>query len=383
MKTILLRFGEIYLKGNNQKLFKKALLQNIKNALKGEDCTFQSTHSRFIVQTPDQNLNSVLNKLKKVFGLVSMSVAEELDADKLKIEQYISTLKLTQKTFRISVKRGDKNFPVSSVDFERILGGIVLQNNQHIKVNLSNPEIDIKVDIRENCKAYVFTDEIQGAGGLPLGTAGKGLLMLSGGIDSPVAGYLTAKRGLKLDALHFHSYPYTSEQAKQKVINLAKILAQYNPDYKIYFVSLTEIQEEIRKHCQPEYMITLMRRFMYKIGEMIALKNGHQAIVTGENLGQVASQTVESLTVTNAVLTTIPMFRPLLTYDKTEIIKLSEHIGTFETSILPYEDCCTVFLPKRPIIKPKLEKVLKEEAKLDVERLINNAMSSIEVLKIN
>lgn len=379
-KTIILRYGEIYLKGKNQKLFKKTLTNNIKKCLKDYDCSLEILWSRYILKCNDKDLDEIIEKLKFVFGLVSLSVAVEVDAKRPTIENYFSKIKTNAKTFRVTVIRADKSFPIKSIEFEKILGGYVLENNPNLKVKLKNPEQEIRVEIRDNFKAYIYDSEVTLAGGLPLGTSGRGLLLLSGGIDSPVAGYLTAKRGMYFQALHFHSYPYTSEQAKQKVITLAKKINKFCPSLKVNFVSITKIQEEIHKNCSPEYMITLMRRFMFRIAEIIAKRKRLQAIITGENLGQVASQTVESMTSTQDVLKQIITLQPCISMDKTEIIAVSEKIGTYETSILPYEDCCTVFLPKNPIIKPRLENVRREESKLDIDRLVEESIATLETI---
>lgn len=381
-KTIILRYGEIYLKGKNQKLFKKALTNNIKKSLKGFDYSLEVLWSRYVLKCNEEILDDIIDRLRFVFGLVSLSVAVEMDAKRTTIENYFSKIETNAKTFRVTVTRADKSFPIKSIDFEKILGGYVLENNPNLKVKLKNPEQEIRVEIRDNFKAYVYDSELPLAGGLPLGTSGRGLLLLSGGIDSPVAGYLTAKRGMYFQALHFHSYPYTSEQAKQKVISLAKKINCFCPNLKINFVSITKIQEEIHKHCSPEYMITIMRRFMFRIAEILAKKKRLQAIITGENLGQVASQTVESMTSTQDVLKQLITFQPCISMDKTEIIALSEKIGTYETSILPYEDCCTVFLPKNPIIKPRLENVRKEESKLDIDKLVEESLATLETLQL-
>jgi thiamine biosynthesis protein ThiI len=280
------------------------------------------------------------------------------------------------------VNRADKTFPISSIEYSKYLGGVVLKNNNHLSVDLHNPQINLCVDIRENHTAFVYYENIMCRGGMPVGTGGKGMLLLSGGIDSPVAGYMMSKRGMSLSAIHFHSYPYTSESAKQKVIDLANIIKKYSGNFKLYIVSFTEIQEAIHKNCDGDFMITIMRRIMYRIAERVAKSCGAQCVITGENLGQVASQTVESMTVTNAVVQDLPIFRPLISFDKEDITSIAKDIGTFETSILPYEDCCTVFLPKHPVIKPKIDKCLVEESKLDLESLINNALNSVEIIDI-
>lgn len=381
-KVILLRFGELYLKGKNRGFFEKVLINNIKQSLKGIDCSFYKATGRYIVSDFDEmDEASLIDRLTKVFGLVSLSPAIELETNKENIENYISSLKLNVNTFRVSVTRADKTFPIPSSEYERFLGGLILKNNNNLKVKLKEYDVEILVDIRESGQTYISSSNIECAGGMPLGTAGKGLLLLSGGIDSPVAGYMVSKRGLSLAGLHFHSFPYTSEMAKQKVIDLAKLITPYCGHIKLYMCPFTKIQEEIHKHCAPEFMITIMRRIMMKIAAKVCRLTNAKAIITGENLGQVASQTVESMTVTNFSQTEIPIFRPLLAFDKKDIIDISRKIGTYETSILPYEDCCTVFLPKNPVIKPRLDKAKREEEKLDVEALINEAMQNLEIIE--
>lgn len=381
-KVILLRFGELYLKGKNRGYFEKVLISNIKLNLKGINCKFYRSTGRYIISDFDEmDEYAIIDKLTKVFGLVSLSKAIEIKTDYNDILEYVNTLKLNVKTFRVSVTRADKNFPIRSNEFEKQIGAIILKNNPNLKVDLKNFDEEIIVDIRESGLSYILTEKIACAGGMPLGTAGKGLLLLSGGIDSPVAGYMMSKRGLSITGLHFHSFPYTSEMAKQKVINLAKLITPYCGRIKLYMCPFTEIQEQIHKHCAPEFMITIMRRIMMKIAGKVAKMSNCKAIITGENLGQVASQTVESMTVTNFSQTDVPIFRPLIAFDKKEIIEISKKIGTYETSILPYEDCCTVFLPKNPVIKPKLDKVIKEESKLDVDKLIETAINNLELIE--
>lgn len=381
MRAILLRFGELYLKGNNRYIFESMLVANIKNKLQGEQFKFEKTFGRYVVRDylPEKE-DEIVCKLKTVFGLYSISLAEEVDATVEDIKNYIATVKLETKNFKVAVKRADKKFPISSMDFAKELGGIVLDNNKGCEVELYNPQTTINVDIRLNKKAYIFDSIEKCQGGLPLGSAGKGLLLLSGGIDSPVAGYLIAKRGLKIEALHFHSYPYTSEEAKDKVLELAQKLCDYVDEIKLHIVSFTKVQEAIHVHCRSEYMITIMRRIMMRIAEKICQQNDLGAIVTGESLGQVASQTMQSMTVTGGVVKTLPIFRPLLAMDKEEIMDIAKEIGTYQTSILPYEDCCTVFLPKNPVIKPTIDKCEKEESFLDLDSLINEALQTEEVV---
>ena len=262
------------------------------------------------------------------------------------------------------------------------IGGRILEKyGKDLYVDVKKPKNILKIDIRENGQSLIYKDVIKGVGGMPVGSSGKGFLMLSGGIDSPVAGYMMAKRGMKLAAVHFHSYPYTGEAAKEKVITLGKMISEYSAGMTLYVVKFTEIQEEIHKKCSEEFMITMMRRFMMRITERLANYHGGQAIITGESLGQVASQTTESITSSNSVVT-MPVFRPLIAFDKLETIEIANKIGTYETSILPYEDCCTVFLPKFPAIKPRMDRVLKEESRLDVEELIKRAMQNVEVIEL-
>lgn len=381
MKSILLRMGELFLKGENRGMFENVLVSNIRKKLEGLNYKLQRTRGRIMIAEFDEE-KEIVERLTKVFGLVSLSVAEEVDASPTAISQYISTIKLSNKTFKVDVNRADKRFPISSMDFAAELGGEILENNPNAIVELYHPEIVIHVDIRNNGKAYIFDKSIKCQGGLPLSTSGKALLLLSGGIDSPVAGYMMAKRGLKLQAIHFYSYPYTSEQAKQKVITLARKLSEYVDDIKLHCISFTKVQEEIHAKCAPEFMISIMRRIMMRVAEIIAKREDAGAIVTGESLGQVASQTVQSMTVTEDALESLPIFRPCIGLDKEDIVKIAKEIDTFETSILPYEDCCTVFLPKNPVIKPKLSKARSEEANLDVDALVQECLAREEIINI-
>ena len=381
MKSILLRMGELFLKGENRGMFENMLISNIRKKLEGLNYKLQRTRGRIMITDFDEQ-QEVVERLTKVFGLVSLSVAEEVDATVENIEQYVSTIKIGAKTFKVDVNRADKRFPVSSMEFAADLGGVILDANSNASVELYHPEVIVCVDIRNNGKAYIFDKVIKCQGGLPLSTSGRALLLLSGGIDSPVAGYMMAKRGLKLHAIHFYSYPYTSQQAKKKVITLAQQLCEYVDDIKLHCISFTKVQEEIHAKCAPEFMITIMRRIMMRVAEIIAKREDLGAIVTGESLGQVASQTMQSMTVTEDALESLPIFRPCIGLDKEDIVKIAKEIGTFETSILPYEDCCTVFLPKNPVIKPKLAKARSEEANLDVEALVNECIAGEEVIHI-
>lgn len=382
-KVIIIRWGEIHLKGKNRGIFEKMLEDNIKHAIKDFECTFKKISGRYMIKDfSDFYTEDIISKLSKVSGIHSVSVCElvKSDIDSI-IKKSVEICLEKQGTFKVDTKRADKSFPMLSVDISRKVGGEILRANKYLRVDVIKPDFVLNIDIRESGETLIFTDVIMAMGGMPSGASGKGLLMISGGIDSPVAGYMMAKRGMKLEAVHFHSYPYTSEQAKEKVIELTRLVGEYTGGIKLHIVSFTEIQEAIHKYCKEEYMITLMRRFMMKISETIAKNNGLQAIITGESLGQVASQTIESITSSNSVAT-LPVLRPLIAFDKIDIIKISEKIGSYETSILPYEDCCTVFLPKHPLIKPNLKKVQLEEGNLDVETLISNALSNVEVIEL-
>ena len=380
---LLLRYGEIHLKGKNRRYFENVLLSNIKRATKDFSCKVQTINGRYLVEDYEpRDEKKLISQIQKVFGLVSLSRAIEIDTDIKEIENQLKSLKFTQKTFRVSVVRADKTFPMRSSELEPMFGGFILDANPSLKVSLKNYEVDVIVEIRENKKTYIISEKIPCLGGMPVSTSGRGLLLLSGGIDSPVAGFEIAKRGMSLSAVHFHSYPYTGEAAKEKVITLGKMISAYCAGMDLYVVKFTHVQEAIHEKCAEELMITLMRRFMMRIAERIAKANSCGALITGESLGQVASQTMESITVTNGVIEDLPVFRPLIGMDKTEIMDIARNIDTYDTSILPYEDCCTVFLPKNPVIRPKLETVLKAEAKLDVETLIAACIENQEIINV-
>ena len=382
MKAIIIRYSEIHLKGNNKEYFESALISNLKTALKGFDLQFGRSNARYVLRNFDESLTQqIIDCVKNVFGVHSLSVAEEVPSTLEDIRAAAIALAPKRGSFKVSTNRADKRFPLHSMDLSAEIGGDVLENNSALTVNLHNPDHVINIDIRENGKTFVFRDVIRGVNGMPVGTGGKAIAMLSGGIDSPVAMYMMAKRGMSLRAVHFHSFPYTSAQAKQKVLDLAARVKKYTLRMTVDVVSFTEIQTAIHERCPEEYMITIMRRFMMRIAEKLARINGCGAVVTGESLGQVASQTLESITSTNAVAH-IPVFRPLIGFDKEEIIDIAHKIGTYETSILPYEDCCTIFLPKRPVTKPRLSAVEKVESALDVETLVQNALQNVETVVI-
>ena len=382
MKVIIIRYSEIHLKGNNREFFESALVSNIKSVLKDFRYEFSRSNARYVIRNFDETLtDDIVDAVKNVFGVHSLSIAEEVPSDLNAISQAALKFLPSSGTFKVNTNRADKRFPVRSMDVSAQIGGDLLEANPSLKVDLYNPEHTVFVDIRENGKTFVYGETIKAVNGMPVGTGGKAIVMLSGGIDSPVAAYMMAKRGMTLRAVHFHSFPYTSMQARQKVLDLAKLLKKYTLHMTVDVVSFTEIQTAIHEKCPEEYMITIMRRFMMRIAERIAKMHGAGAVITGESLGQVASQTLESITSTNSVAT-IPVFRPLIGFDKDEIIEISQKIGTFDTSILPYEDCCTIFLPKRPVTKPRLEHVLRVESVLDVDALVDNAMQNIETVTI-
>ena len=382
MKVVIIRYSEIHLKGNNREFFESALISNIKHVLQDYTYEFARSNARYIIRKFDESqLEQIVDAVKNVFGVHSLSVAEEVDSNVEQIKAAALALAPTSGSFKVNTNRADKKFPIHSMNLSADIGGDILEANPSLTVDLFHPDHVVNIDIRENGKTFVYSEIIKAVNGMPVGTAGKGVVMLSGGIDSPVAAYMMAKRGMTLRAVHFHSFPYTSMQAKQKVLDLAKLVKKYSLRMTVDVVSFTEIQTAIHEKCPEDYMITIMRRFMMRIAEKLARMNGCGAVITGESLGQVASQTLESITSTNSVAN-IPVFRPLIGFDKDEIIEIAERIGTFKTSILPYEDCCTIFLPKKPVTKPRLDAVLKVESALDVDTLVNNAMQNIETIVI-
>lgn len=382
-KVIIIRYSEIFLKGKNKGFFEKTFFVNIERALKGYAHTLRRPSGRYIVADFDESqTDGIMSALKKVFGVHTLAVGYETSSSIDDVFAAASSVAPKEGTFKVEAHRGDKRYPLTSPEIAREIGGRLLAAFPALTVDVHEPKCTVRVDIRENGAALVCGEEVKGAGGMPVGTGGKGLLLISGGIDSPVAGYMMAKRGMKVDCLHFHSYPYTNEQAKEKVADLARILSGYTQGTRLNVVSVTHIQEQIHEKCAPELMITLLRRFMYRIAERYAKKIGAQCLITGESLGQVASQTIEGMTSSNAVVESMPVLRPLVGFDKNEIIEKSVQIGAYETSILPFEDCCTVFLPDFPAIRPKLSFILSEEAKLDVEGLIEEAFSTLEVISL-
>ncbi len=382
-KVIIIRYAEIHLKGKNRGWFEKVFAVNIEKNLKGIRHELRRLSGRYLVENfNEEDTDTVVNRLMKVFGIHSISIAQKVSSDMQNIYEAALSVCPETGTFKVETHRADKTFSLNSMQISAEIGGKLLENNKNLKVDVHNPQSTVYIDLRENGTALVFGKFFKGAGGMPVGTAGKGMLLLSGGIDSPVAGHMIAKRGMSLECIHFHSYPYTNMMAKEKVIELAKILSPYTCGIKLNIISVTHIQEEIHKNCNADYMVTLLRRFMMRLSERIAIKNGAQCIITGESLAQVASQTIEGMTSSNSVIGKLPVLRPLCGFDKDEIIERSRAIGTYTTSIEPYEDCCTVFLPEHPVTRPKLAEIEAEESKLNVALLIDEALSNIEVIKV-
>ena len=384
----IVRCGEVALKGMNKPYFERMLVDRIRSNVKGLGNVDVRRQEGLIFVRADKDVDTdiLVRQIAKVFGVASISPAVEapsnLDDIGEEAVKYMMNLIETKgvKTFKVEAKRADKNFPVKSPEIGRIIGAKVLIGCKVLKVDVHNPDVLLYVDVRHD-RSYIYQDKIAGFGGLPLGTNGKGMVLLSGGIDSPVAAWMMAKRGMVIEAIHFHSYPYTSQRAQEKVEDLARIVASYCGNFKMHVVNLLPIQEQIVQNCPEEETTILVRRFMMRIAERIAENNKAMMLITGENLGQVASQTAEALVVTDNVVK-MPVMRPLIAMDKIDIMDKAQEIGTFETSIQPYEDCCTVFLPKHPTTKPKLERIIESESRLDVETLIEAALKSKEVVNI-
>ncbi len=378
---IIVKVGEIHLKGLNRPFFERTLMGRIKTALKSFDgVRVTISQSRIFVYNIDpSDLDTATDRLSKIFGIHALSPAREFDKDlDLCVKNAVEMLESAGKTdctFKVKARRADKHFPMESPEIGAKVGEGILENLPQMKVDLHNPEILLQVEIRD--RAYVYFEDIPAVGGLPLGTNGRAALLLSGGIDSPVAGYMIAKRGVELDGVHFYSYPHTSERAKEKVFELGRELCAYTGRLSVFTVPFTHIQEEIYDKCPDEFMTVLTRRFMMKISEIIARARSCGALVTGESIGQVASQTMEGLACTDGAVQ-IPVFRPCIGMDKLEIMETAKKINTYETSILPYEDCCTVFTPKHPATKPKLSAVEEAEKNLDGKTLIREALEMTE-----
>lgn len=388
MKEVLLcKYGELILKGANKSYFENLLLKELRTRVKrAGEFDISSAQSTIYIEPKDDfaDIELALECAKKVFGIVSIDravvVEKDLGAIKAAAKEYLPQFLVGAKTFKADARRSDKTFPLKSPELMREVGGAVLEACPRLKVDVHNPDVTVRVEIRER-GAYVHAGGVKGAGGMPLGSSGKGLLLLSGGIDSPVAGYMIAKRGVTLEALHFESFPYTSERAKEKVLELARLLCEYTTQIKVHVISLTHIQEELRRACDEDYFTLLLRRYMMTLAERVARRNHCHALITGESLAQVASQTMRAIEVTdNAV--NMPVYRPCIGLDKEEIITIARKIDTFETSILPYEDCCTVFTPRHPKTRPELERVLEEESKLDFKALCDEAYETLNTYVI-
>jgi len=376
-KLIFIKYGELTTKKGNRNVFIKKLTNNIKNILGNINYSMKSDRSRIYIESSD--IDTVVEKLKNIFGIHSIVIAYKVDNNSDTIIDSVYELVKCEsfKTFKVDTKRADKRFEVHSMDFNKMVATKILKN-MNVSVDVHNPELYIKIEIRVE-GTFVYFNEIKGLGGYPVGIQGKSLLMLSGGIDSPVAGYLALKRGVDIECLYFESPPHTSDQAKNKVITLANIINKYSGNIKVYIVPFTKIQEMILRNVKEEYIITIMRRMMYRIAQKFAKMNKMQVIFNGESIGQVASQTLSSMNVINNVCD-IPVIRPVACMDKIEIIDIAKKIGTYETSILPYEDCCTVFVPTHPVINPTLDKCILYEKNFDYETLIDEAINNIETI---
>lgn len=381
---IVIRYGELSLKGRNRKIFTHQLETNVKKALRGyPNVQIKTQRDRMYVKLNGENGEAVLERCTTIFGIQNMSLAIKVKNDLEEIKkQALRLLNETDgvRTFKIATKRSNKNFPIKSQELNHILGSHLLINTEDITVDVHQPDLEITVDIRSDA-TYLTSNKVEGPGGLPVGSSGKGLLLLSGGIDSPVAGYLTMKRGVGIEAIHFHSPPYTSERAKEKVIDLAQKLAYYGHSVRVHIIPFTALQQTIHREVPHGYSMTIMRRMMMRISEEVAKKRGILSLITGESLGQVASQTMESMHAINAV-TNYPVLRPLVAMNKEEIIEISQQIDTYPISIRPYEDCCTVFVPKSPKTKPRLEKVEEFEKAIDTEAEIAKILDNIETIVV-
>ena len=382
-KVILIQYGELTTKKQNRNLFIQTLYTNIQKALGDEEVFIEKNRVRmFLIVQDESRMEAVIEKLKRVFGIHRIVIAYQsnnnIDELKKNILQVVQNLKFA--TFKVETKRSNKQFPIPSMEFSSMIGGVILKNIPSVSVDVHHPDYTLKLEIREKF-TYIYGEEFAGAGGYPVGVQGKGILMLSGGIDSPVSGYMAMKRGIKIECLYFESPPHTSAMAKNKVKDLVRELSLYQADIKLHIINFTKIQESIYQKMDPDYMITIMRRMMYRIGEAVMKKRGAYVLINGESVGQVASQTLASMAVINEV-THVPVIRPVSCLDKLEIIEIAKKIGTYDISILPYEDCCTIFLPKHPVIHPILEKAYEYENRVDYSTLIQEAVDNMETISI-
>lgn len=383
-EIILIKYGEIILKGLNRHIFEDKLVGNIKKAVGDSAHVYKSLATIYAEPREGADIDELIAKIRNVFGIVSIARAavceKELSDICAAAAEYLKDELSAVKTFKVETKRADKKYPLKSPQISAEVGGALLDAFKNLSVDVKNPDLIVNVEVRESA-AYVYGGRIRGRGGMPTGTAGKAMLLLSGGIDSPVAGYMIAKRGATLEGIHFFSHPFTSELAKQKVLDLARELKGFTGSLRVHIVPFTQPQLQMREKCPAEHLTLIMRRMMMMIASEIAKKQGALCLVTGESLGQVASQTMEALAVTDDAAS-LPCFRPVIGMDKEDIVAIARDIGTFETSILPYEDCCTIFVPKHPTTRPKLEKILASEALLDVETLVRDAVEGTEVVDV-
>ena len=380
-RVVLIKYGELTTKKGNRKFFINTLYQNLKKKLNNLDVKISRDISRMYIEFSDSDLDLVLKKLNQVFGIHTYQVAYKIETDSEAIKNLAVTIMENKTgTFKVETKRANKNFPIQSTEFSRQLGGLILKNNNQLTVDVHNPDTTLMIEILDRY-TYLYTDKYFGLGGYPVGTQPRGMLMLSGGIDSPVAGYLALKRGVKIDAVYFEAIPHTSLEARNKVIDLSKKLCQYTDQIRLHVVPFTNIQEAIYKECNPEYCITIMRRMMYRIMEKLAKRNKGLVIINGESIGQVASQTLTSMSVINSV-TNMPVIRPVACLDKLEIIDIAKKIDTYDISILPFEDCCTIFVPKHPVINPNLQECLINEEKFDYNKMIEDTVNNVMTITI-
>lgn len=381
-RVILIKYGELSTKKANRNFFINTLYKNLKSKLDGFEVKIHKDRARMYIEFLEKDLDSIKSIVSRVFGIHTYHIAYIVETDDKTIQdKVLSAVKeMDFNTFKVETRRSDKNFPIHSQDYNRVLGGLILKNLNGISVDVHNPDLWITVEIREKT-SFIYFNSYKGSGGYPVGTQSKGMLMLSGGIDSPVAGYLAMKRGMTLDAVYFEAMPHTSIEARNKVISLCKKLSSYTDHINLHIVNFTPIQEEIYKNCREDYMITIMRRMMYRIMDKLCKKYKGLVIVNGESVGQVASQTLTSMNVINSV-TNLPVIRPVACFDKLEIMDIARDIDTYETSIIPYEDCCTVFVPKHPVINPKLGTCIEEESKFDYESMIDKCVEELNTIKV-
>ncbi len=382
-RVILIKYGELTTKKGNRNFFINTLFKNLKKKLVGFSVNISKDRARMYIEFEDREFAEIKNIIDKIFGIhmyhIAYIVSSSLEEIKKNILEIVK--KESFSTFKVETKRCDKNFDIHSQEMNKILGGMILKNMANVSVDVHNPELFIHVEIREK-NTYIYFNGFKGSGGYPVGSQARGMLMLSGGIDSPVAGYLAMKRGISLDAVYFEAIPHTSLNARQKVIDLTKKLVKYCDSINLHIVNFTPIQEAIYKNCRGDYCITIMRRMMYRIMEKIVNMHKGYVIINGESIGQVASQTLTSMKVINQV-TNIPVIRPVACLDKLEIIDIARKIDTYDISILPFEDCCTVFVPKHPIINPKLEVALAEENKFNYEEMIDTCLRELNTIKVS